>query len=72
MESSGLARLCLIVKERLPWPGEFTVKLTQAGTHGAAKVEPILMEGAWNKTVGEPESNDSNSNRRSQDEAKDN
>lgn len=48
------------------------MKLTQAGTHGAAKVEPILMEGAWNKTVGEPEINDSNSNRRSQDEAKDN
>lgn len=45
---------------------------TQAETHCATNVEPILMEGAWGKTEGEPETNDSNSNRRSQDEAKDN
>lgn len=48
-ESAGLdsARLGMVVKARPPWPGEFTGKLTNGpGGYGAAKIEPILMQGA--------------------------
>lgn len=43
------ARLGLAVKARPPWPGEFTGNVTQAESHGFAKVEAILVKGACGK-----------------------
>ena len=51
VESDDLdaARLGLVTKATPGWPGEFTEKLTQAGSHGAAKMEPTLIKGARDK-----------------------